>query len=839
MKLNGEKGASASSIDENYKIKFTNMLLEFREDEEKSELVLGSDLTNTERKFVHGAARGFGLTSKSKGKEPNRRIHVKKPQIATKRAGQISHDPNDSDDEINPDIGLPPLRLSNRVKAALRAFSTALPVTEEELLESYQTGSSTLGRANGDVTSMLKSLNLHRESKKRKQPKPFQVNYEERSRLYHQFQSRKKYTLLKQRQTLPAWNFQEKVVNTVCANQVTIISGDTGCGKSTQVPQFLIDSAVGESSKIAITQPRRISAISVAERVAQERGETIGQGLVGHTVRLDSSTTKSTQMVFMTPAILLKKLGSDPTLSEYTHVLLDEVHERDKFTEFVLIALKRVLLARPTEFKVVLMSATLQLDVLRGFYQRPNEPRFSVGEVSIPGRMFPVEEYFLEDVLEVTDHSGFFSTTEEDAAMEDAVFGTPLLQDLEKPPPPPKEKGTTTESQTYECVMCGKTGFTGEELGEHMAFCVGGSNNNNSSSSANDDDEEEDDADSDEEIVFDYGLMEDKLRNEYDFSDRFDPSKHSVFGSTAAAVAEEDRWTGDGAYMNLKPPTTASEKKQEALLKKYQQTVDDDAIDFDLILSVLFHIVTTSQTKQDGESEGGAVLIFLPGWMEISELEQLLSYTSPFNDRSKYSILSLHSGIPSEEQRKVFQPCKGRKIILSTNIAETSVTIPSTTFIIDPGKAKEKKYDPFLKTSTLATSYISKSSAKQRMGRAGRVRRGVCFHLFSRRRFDSLEQTQQSELLRTPLEEMILQAKMLGVTDGEVDDYGGISSFFEKAIDPPHPKSIQNAVELLISIGAMDSGSYEVSLQCIPFLRVLLYSQMKVLASPYLSSSSL
>jgi len=101
-----------------------------------------------------------------------------------------------------------------------------------------------------------------------------------------------------------------------------------------------------------------------------------------------------------------------------------------------------------------------------------------------------------------------------------------------------------------------------------------------------------------------------------------------------------------------------------------------------------------------------------------------LNYTGPFNDRNKFKVLSLHSGIPTEEQKRVFEPCAGRKIILSTNIAETSVTIPSTTFIIDPGRAKEKKYDPFLKTSTLQTSYVSKSSATQRKGRAGKVRRG-------------------------------------------------------------------------------------------------------------------
>jgi len=332
FKQNGEKGASASTIDENYKIKFTNILLEFREDESRSELVLGSELTNTERKFVHASARGLGLTSKSKGKEPHRQIHVRKTSNAKKRAGNRNDNDGDSDEDFNPDQNLPKLRLSNRVLNAFKQFSANSPLTEDELLESYQTGSSTLGKANQDVSTLLKNLNLHRETKKRKKPRPFQVNYNERARIYDQFQLKPKPpAMIKQRKTLPAWNFKDEVVNVISSNQVTIVSGDTGCGKSTQVPQFLLDDPnVGRSCKIAITQPRRISAISVAERVSSERGETVANGLVGHVVRLDSTTTKSTQLIFMTPAILLKKLGTDPTLSEYTHVILDEVPRPQK-----------------------------------------------------------------------------------------------------------------------------------------------------------------------------------------------------------------------------------------------------------------------------------------------------------------------------------------------------------------------------------------------------------------------------------------------------------------------------------------------------------------------------
>ena len=116
-----------------------------------------------------------------------------------------------------------------------------------------------------------------------------------------------------------------------------------------------------------MTQPRRISAISVSERVAAERVEDIGHS-VGFHVRLESELTDATQMIFMTPGILLRKLLSDPSLSEYSHVIIDEVHERDKYTEFLMIALRDLLKTR-SNLRVILMSATLQTQVLLDYWK--------------------------------------------------------------------------------------------------------------------------------------------------------------------------------------------------------------------------------------------------------------------------------------------------------------------------------------------------------------------------------------------------------------------------------------------------------------------------------------
>lgn len=200
------------------------------------------------------------------------------------------------------------------------------------------------------------------------------------------------------------------------------------------------------------------------------------------------------------------------------------------------------------------------------------------------------------------------------------------------------------------------------------------------------------------------------------------------------------------------------------------------------------------------------IVFFFSGWGEISEFGMMLDNTAPFSDDGQYSIMPLHSGIPSHDQRKVLQiPREGiRKIVLSTNIAETSITIEDIAFVVDSGKAKEKSYDPHLKTSTLQPTWISHASAKQRRGRSGRTKNGVAFHLFSKRRYKSMRPFVESELLRTPLEEMCLLCKKLGLAPGGLEDEDGVPAFLAKAMSPPHQKSVVNAIELLIDLGAIE-----------------------------------
>jgi HrpA-like RNA helicase len=133
-------------------------------------------------------------------------------------------------------------------------------------------------------------------------------------------------TMQSARKKLPAWEHSSLVVDLIKKHQVVIVSGETGCGKSTQVPQFLLDDKeIGPGLKMAVTQPRRISAIAVAERVASERMEEVGK-TVGYNIRLESEVSEGSQVVFMTPGVLLRKLGGDPELREFNVVMIDEVH---------------------------------------------------------------------------------------------------------------------------------------------------------------------------------------------------------------------------------------------------------------------------------------------------------------------------------------------------------------------------------------------------------------------------------------------------------------------------------------------------------------------------------
>jgi ATP-dependent RNA helicase DHX29 len=224
-------------------------------------------------------------------------------------------------------------------------------------------------------------------------------------------------------------------------------------------------------------------------------------------------------------------------------------------------------------------------------------------------------------------------------------------------------------------------------------------------------------------------------------------------------------------------------------------TYDEYAIDYDLVVRLIEAVAFDPQLSRFSN----AVLVFLPGIAEIRQLNDLLGGHPSFN--RQWLIYPLHSTISSEDQQAAFlvPPPGVRKIVLATNIAETGVTIPDITCVIDTGKHKEMRFDERRQLSRLTQSFISRANAKQRRGRAGRVQEGLCFHLFTKYRHDTLMTDQQTpEMLRLSLQDLVMRTKICKL--------GDIEQTLSQALDPPSSRNIRRAIDALIEVDALTPG---------------------------------
>ncbi|XP_075196835.1 ATP-dependent DNA/RNA helicase DHX36 [Anomaloglossus baeobatrachus] len=478
------------------------------------------------------------------------------------------------------------------------------------------------------------------------------------------------------REKLPSNNMKAEIIKMISGNQVTVISGETGCGKTTQVTQFILDDYInkgkGSACHIVCTQPRRISAISVAERVAAERAEPCGMGhSTGYQIRLESQLPrKQGSILYCTTGIVLQWLQSDQLLSSVSHIVLDEVHERNLQSDMLMAIVKDILKCR-ANLKVILMSATLNAEKFSHYFD-------GCPMLHIPGLTFPVKEYLLEDVVEMVKYS-------------------PNEGDLRPQSNRRFMQGRNTRPEKAE-----KEEIYRERLPEYLR----------------------------------------RLQGKY-------------CDSTIRAI----------------------------------EHMDDERLHLDLIVELIRYIVL--------RGEDGAILVFLPGWDNISTLNDLLMSQVMFKSE-QFLIIPLHSLMPTVNQTQVFKtpPPGVRKIVIATNIAETSITIDDVVHVIDGGKMKETNYDTHSNIRTLTAEWVSHANAKQRKGRAGRVKPGYCYHLYNRLRESLLDEYQLPEIMRTPLEELCLQIKILKL--------GGIASFLQKVMDAPSREAIILAITHLMELNALD-----------------------------------
>ncbi len=219
---------------------------------------------------------------------------------------------------------------------------------------------------------------------------------------------------------------------------------------------------------------------------------------------------------------------------------------------------------------------------------------------------------------------------------------------------------------------------------------------------------------------------------------------------------------------------------------------DEYRVNYDLILKLLMTIATVEHYSFYSK----ATLVFLPGIAEIRRLNDMLAGHQIF--RNGWHVHALHSTIATDEQEQAFlvPPPGTRKIVLATNIAETGITIPDVTCVIDTGKHKEMRFDERRQLSRLIEVFISRANAKQRRGRAGRVQKGLCFHLYTKDRHDNiLPEEQTPEMLRLSLQDLVLRVKICKL--------GGIEQTLSEALDPPSSKNIRRAIDSLIDVKAL------------------------------------
>lgn len=216
---------------------------------------------------------------------------------------------------------------------------------------------------------------------------------------------------------------------------------------------------------------------------------------------------------------------------------------------------------------------------------------------------------------------------------------------------------------------------------------------------------------------------------------------------------------------------------------------ESEKINIDLIESLIFHI---SEKK-----DHGGILVFLPGYQKISDLMKKLTASHRYNS-SRFWIFPLHSMMQTSEQKKIFEPAPPhiRKVILATNIAETSITIDDIVYVINSGRIKLTDYDVESNCQTLEEHFTTISSSRQRKGRAGRVKPGICYHLYTRAREMTLEMFPTPEILRSRLEGVILNLKVLHLNN--------VVELFQEMIDKPNIQVIENGLTLLKRIGALD-----------------------------------
>ncbi|KAL4722726.1 putative ATP-dependent RNA helicase DHR1, partial [Fusarium chlamydosporum] len=484
---------------------------------------------------------------------------------------------------------------------------------------------------------------------------------------------------------LPVVSEEQRIMEAIHNHNIVVVCGATGSGKTTQIPQFLFESGYGSPDGptpglIGITQPRRVAAVSMSKRVAEELGDK--SEAVAYQIRFEGTVSPKTSMKFMTDGVLMREVAQDITLKKYSAIVIDEAHERSANTDILIGMLSRVIKLRtelaaedPTikPLKLIIMSATLRIEDMT---MNPTLFATPPPVLEVEGRQHPVTIHFSR---------------------------------------------RTQHDYVEEAFRKISRGHKKLPSGDILVFLTG--------------------------------------RNEIL---QLSKQLKTAFGGPKSA---------DGPKVQISATDAPLEVEDIEFGDMDDRTGDGDDDDFNEIL-----------TDDEDEDEDE---------FKIEEDQE----AAPL----KMRVLPLYSLLPTREQMRVFEPAPEgtRNIILATNVAETSLTIPGIRYVFDCGRSKERQYDRLSGVQSYGIDWISKASANQRSGRAGRTGPGHCYRLYSSAVYErDFPQFTDPELLRMPLEGIMLQLKAMNLQH--------VVNF--PFPTPPDRRGLAKAEKLLTYLSAVDTS---------------------------------
>ena len=475
--------------------------------------------------------------------------------------------------------------------------------------------------------------------------------------------------------SLQIYNYYERILETIKNNKITIICGNTGCGKTTQIPKMLLGLNYNNDSynhSILITQPRRIACINIANRINEEYKKlysnklinyNIDEDIAGYHIKMENNYSTKNKILVKTTGVFLEELihiDNSNIEKKYKYIIIDEIHERDINIDLCIALIKRLINLNILKSKIILMSATINSDKFKNYFSLNNNAIIHISH------NLNIKTFFLNEIIDGLKLNNYKI---QECYIDKPVYNEKLFYIVRK--------------------LIGHIYISSKHnLSDILIFCPG--------------------------------------------------------------------------------------LNEILLLKKYIETIF--RIDYDDSENI---ILESNNNKTDTNNKNSD---------DRDEIEKEIS--------KNIEIYILHSQINTEEQKNVFNKTKKRKIILATNIAESSLTFPNLDYIIDFCLIKQQNYDEETDVEKLELKWSSKANCLQRQGRCGRIRKGFVYRLINNTFYQKLENYNTSELIRTNLQKVILNLSIFNCKD--------IENILQSCIDCPDKNKIESAFNNLFLLCALD-----------------------------------